>query len=89
MKTMTLRLGHPDGRFNLRISPGRLWPALLLMAACAALALISLRAGALQLSIEQVWAALQGHGSRLNVAVVQQWRLPRVAMALAIGAALA
>ncbi|MBX9296553.1 iron-enterobactin ABC transporter permease [Chromobacterium piscinae] len=88
MKTLELRLGHPDGRFNLRLKLGRLWPALLLMAACAALALMSLRAGALHLSLEQVWNALQGRGSRLEVAVVQQWRLPRVAMALAIGAAL-
>ncbi|AXE31723.1 iron-enterobactin ABC transporter permease [Chromobacterium phragmitis] len=88
MKTTALRLGRPDGRFNLRIHPGRLWPALLMMAACAVLALLSLRAGALHLSVEQVWAALQGQGSRLNVAVVQQWRLPRVAMALVIGAAL-
>lgn len=88
MKPAVLSWGSLDGRCNGRLALGGLWTCLLLAAACAALAAMSLRAGALPMSLEQVWQALQGQGGRLEVAVVQQWRLPRVLMALVVGAAL-
>ena len=88
MKPAVWQWGDPDGACNGRMALGGLWTGLLLAAACAALAVLSLRAGALPLSLEQLWQALQGQGGRLEVAVVQQWRSPRVLMALVVGAAL-
>ncbi|MBS0847638.1 iron-enterobactin ABC transporter permease [Citrobacter sp. JGM124] len=52
------------------------------------LALWSLRSGTVTLSFEQVFQALEGEGSRNITMLVTQWRLPRVTMAIVIGAAL-
>ncbi|AVJ18694.1 iron ABC transporter permease [Serratia sp. MYb239] len=61
---------------------------LLLTAACAALAVYALGAGTLSLSAAQVIDALRGEGPANLAVIVTQWRLPRVVMALLLGAAL-
>ncbi|PAA97991.1 iron-enterobactin ABC transporter permease [Serratia sp. JSRIV001] len=62
--------------------------ALLLLFACLALAVYALGSGTLQLSAAQVIDALRGEGPANLAVIVTQWRLPRVAMALLLGAAL-
>ncbi len=62
--------------------------ALLLLLACLALAIYALGSGTLQLSATQVIDALSGEGPANLSVIVTQWRLPRVAMALLLGAAL-
>lgn len=61
---------------------------LLLMMGCLAVGLWSLRSGAVTLETQQILAALLGDAPRSITLVVTQWRLPRVLMALLIGAAL-
>ena len=61
---------------------------LLLVAACLVLTLLSLRSGAVTLEFSQIFAALFGDAPRAITLVVTEWRLPRVLMALLIGAAL-
>lgn len=72
------------------IAPSRrlLASCLLLVAACALLTLLSLRSGAVTLEFSQIIAALFGDAPRAITMVVTEWRLPRVMMALLIGAAL-
>lgn len=62
--------------------------ALVLLLACLALAVYALGSGTLQLSATQVIDALRGEGPANLSVIVTQWRLPRVAMALFLGAAL-
>lgn len=61
----------------------------LLTLLCAALAIYGLGSGTLSLSPAQVIDALRGEGPRNLIVIVTQWRLPRVVMALILGAALA
>ena len=61
---------------------------LLLMVGCLFFALWGLRSGAVTLEISQIIAALTGDEPRSLTMVVTEWRLPRVLMALLIGAAL-
>jgi len=56
---------------------------------CAALAVYGLGSGTLYLTPWQVINALRGEGPHNLTVIVTQWRLPRVAMALILGAALA
>jgi iron complex transport system permease protein len=60
----------------------------LLIAASLVIALWGLRSGAVTLELNQVIAALLGDAPRNVTLVVTEWRLPRVLMALLIGAAL-
>lgn len=62
--------------------------ALLLLCVCLALAVYALASGTLQLSAMQVLDALRGEGPANLAVIVTQWRLPRVALALLLGAAL-
>lgn len=62
--------------------------ALLLLLVCLALAVYALGSGTLQLSATQVIDALRGEGPANLTVIVTQWRLPRVTMALLLGAAL-
>ncbi|MFI8416732.1 iron-enterobactin ABC transporter permease [Serratia sp. NPDC078593] len=62
--------------------------ALLLLVACVMLAIYALGSGTLSLSAMQVIDALHGEGPANLTVIVSQWRLPRVAMALLLGAAL-
>lgn len=61
---------------------------LLLTVGCLIFALWGLRSGAVTLEIPQIIAALTGDAPRSLTMVVTEWRLPRVLMALLIGAAL-
>ncbi|KNC93188.1 iron-enterobactin ABC transporter permease [Trabulsiella odontotermitis] len=72
------------------IAPSRrlVFSCLLLVAASLMVALWGLRSGAVTLALNQVVAALLGDAPRNVTLVVTEWRLPRVVMALLIGAAL-
>ncbi len=59
-----------------------------LVLACALLAWLALTRGALPIGGEQIWQALRGQGAANIQLIVVQWRLPRLLMALLIGAAL-
>ncbi|MCS2153362.1 iron-enterobactin ABC transporter permease [Scandinavium goeteborgense] len=60
----------------------------LLIVASLAISLWSLRSGVVTLDVSQVIAALFGDAPRNVTMVVIEWRLPRVLMALLVGAAL-
>ncbi|WP_413723534.1 iron-enterobactin ABC transporter permease [Sodalis sp. RH24] len=60
----------------------------ILLLACLALAIYALGAGSLPLPARQVVDALRGAAAHNIQVIVTQWRLPRVAMALLLGAAL-
>ncbi|MFJ3457276.1 iron-enterobactin ABC transporter permease [Scandinavium goeteborgense] len=60
----------------------------LLIVASLAISLWSLRSGVVTLDVSQVIAALFGDAPRNVTMVVTEWRLPRVLMALLVGAAL-
>jgi iron complex transport system permease protein len=60
----------------------------LLIVASLAISLWSLRSGVVTLDVRQVIAALFGDAPRNVTMVVTEWRLPRVLMALLVGAAL-
>ncbi|SUX74999.1 iron-enterobactin transporter membrane protein [Citrobacter freundii] len=62
--------------------------SLLLVVSCLAVGLWSLRSGVVTLETQQIIAALLGDAPRSITLVVTEWRLPRVLMALLIGAAL-
>lgn len=62
--------------------------SLLLVAGCLVIGLWSLRSGVVTLETQQIIAALLGDAPRSITTVVTEWRLPRVLMALLIGAAL-
>ncbi len=61
---------------------------LVLMAASLLISLLGLAQGPVPLTIDQVFSALFGDAPRNVAMVVNEWRLPRVLMALLIGAAL-
>nr|WP_318382769.1 iron-enterobactin ABC transporter permease [uncultured Enterobacter sp.] len=60
----------------------------LLALASVLVALWSLKSGAVPLSVSQIFDAFTGHAPRGIALVVNEWRLPRVLMALLVGAAL-
>ncbi|MGN7974199.1 iron-enterobactin ABC transporter permease [Serratia sp. 22264] len=62
--------------------------ASMLALACGVLAIYALGSGSLSLSATQVIDALLGKGPANLTVIVTQWRLPRVTMALLLGAAL-
>ncbi|WP_312997942.1 iron-enterobactin ABC transporter permease [Leclercia sp.] len=61
---------------------------LMLILVSLGVALFSLRSGAVALDFNQVFNALTGSAPRNITMVVTEWRLPRVMMALLVGAAL-
>ncbi|TCW00467.1 iron complex transport system permease protein [Biostraticola tofi] len=71
-----------------RLRPAQLMGCCLLAAVCVLMSLTALGSGALELPFSQVMAALFGKAPANVVLIVTQWRLPRVAMALILGAAL-
>ena len=72
------------------IAPSRrlILSCLLLLVASVLVSLWGLGTGLVPLSVEQVISALLGDAPRNVAMVVTEWRLPRVLMALLIGAAL-
>ncbi|EIC84583.1 iron-enterobactin ABC transporter permease [Serratia sp. M24T3] len=65
-----------------------LFIALSLVLCCLVLAVYALGSGALSLTAHQVIDALRGEGPHNLSIIVTQWRLPRVTIALIVGAAL-
>jgi iron complex transport system permease protein len=61
---------------------------ILLVAALVVASLLAVAVGAVRLSLGDVWRALGGSGDATAVAIVRGVRLPRVALALLVGAAL-
>ncbi|MEZ3500174.1 iron-enterobactin ABC transporter permease [Pantoea sp. KPR_PJ] len=59
-----------------------------LLALCALLAFLGVTRGALPVTAEQLWQLVKGDAARNVQLIVLEWRLPRVTMALLIGAAL-
>lgn len=86
--TAIVLLGSRNGRFSWRLRRRDLVVAMLLVAASLCLAVLALRSGSLALGTRDVVAALRGEASQQVATVVLQWRLPRVLMALVLGAAL-
>lgn len=72
------------------IAPSRrlILSCLLLVLASLMTALFSLRSGVVTLEFSQIFSALFGDAPRNVTLVVTEWRLPRVLMALLVGAAL-
>ena len=72
------------------IAPSRRLVASCLLMVIAALLLAAwgLRSGTVMLTFTQVFDALSGTAPRAMQLVVMEWRLPRVLMALVVGAAL-
>ncbi|MDK9603380.1 iron-enterobactin ABC transporter permease [Lelliottia wanjuensis] len=72
------------------MAPSRrlVFSCLLLVAASLLIAVWSLRSGAVTLDFSQVFNALTGSAPRNITMVVTEWRLPRVVMAILVGAAL-
>ncbi|AVY99930.1 iron-enterobactin ABC transporter permease [Lelliottia sp. WB101] len=72
------------------MAPSRrlVFSCLLLVAASLLIAVWSLRSGAVTLDFSQVFNALTGSAPRNITMVVTEWRLPRVMMAILVGAAL-
>lgn len=72
------------------MAPSRrlVFSCLLLVAASLLIAVWSLRSGAVPLDFSQVLNALTGSAPRNITMVVTEWRLPRVMMAILVGAAL-
>ncbi|MFI7597367.1 FecCD family ABC transporter permease [Actinoplanes sp. NPDC049681] len=82
---LTVRAGrHVSGR--LAVKPAVV--CLLLTAGALAVAVLALGTGEFTLTPGQVVQALAGEGTRAARLVVVEWRLPRVLLALIIGAAL-
>ncbi|MCX7204376.1 MAG: iron-enterobactin ABC transporter permease [Proteobacteria bacterium] len=84
----SILIGKPDGVINFRLNFAGLRLAFILALACLLLGMMALKLGALSFSNAEVFAALKGEGSSRAMIVINQWRLPRVLMALVIGAAL-
>jgi len=72
------------------MAPSRrlVFSCLLLVLVSLAVAIVSLQSGAVTLDMSQVFNALTGSAPRNITMVVTEWRLPRVMMALLVGAAL-
>ena len=62
--------------------------AIWLLGACALLAFFGVTRGALPVTGAQLWQLVTGEAARNVQLIVLEWRLPRVAMALLLGAAL-
>lgn len=82
-------LGSPDAAINLPLAPAALGGSLLLAIACLLLSWLALRSGSLALDDGSLLQALRGQADARTATVLLHWRLPRVVLALALGAALA
>jgi iron complex transport system permease protein len=77
-----------SGRVSFRLDSRALILALVLLSLIAALAVLSLLSGKYPIALPQVFWALAGQGDAMMRMIVVEWRLPRVALALLLGAAL-
>lgn len=62
--------------------------SIVLLVACLLLAFLGVTRGTLPISAEQLWQVINGDAARNIQLIVIEWRMPRVLMALLIGAAL-
>ncbi|PQZ98160.1 iron ABC transporter permease [Arthrobacter sp. MYb224] len=81
-------LSSPGGRFSLRVQRRSIIVCAIFIALGLVLALWALATGEITFSATELLRALLGTGSSSSELVVLSWRLPRVVMALALGAAL-
>jgi ABC-type enterobactin transport system permease subunit len=86
--TDTLLIGTPHGRFNFRLNKRPLVVGFILLALCLVVSGTALQLGSIDISSTEVLQALAGQGPDNVYMIVTQWRLPRVLMALVLGAAL-
>ena len=63
--------------------------AAVVSALIGAVAIVSLRVGSLTLSLQEISDTLAGGGTRASRLLILTWRLPRILLAIAAGAALA
>lgn len=84
--SLVLRLR--SGRLSLRLDGRTLIPTLVLLGLIASLAALSLLSGKYPIAPAQVLWALAGRGEDMVRMIVVEWRLPRVALAILLGAAL-
>lgn len=82
----TVRLS--SGRLSLRLDARMLAVLLVLLALIACLAALSLLSGTYPIALVDVLKALAGKGEDMVRMIVVEWRLPRVALAVLLGAAL-
>ncbi|WP_240773766.1 iron chelate uptake ABC transporter family permease subunit [Plantibacter sp. M259] len=76
------------GRLSVIVGMRRAIATFVLVAAAAAVAVVSLGSGDFVVPIPDVIATVLGGGTRKTQLVVLDWRMPRVLLALALGAAL-
>lgn len=88
MSASTILIGRAEGWLNLRLNARVLWVNLAILLLAMLLALSALCYGTLHITPLQVWHALCGEGPPGFITVIGQWRAPRVAMALVLGAGL-
>lgn len=84
--TATLRLF--GDQFSLRLHRRRLLTGLALLALIMFVAIASLTSGSYPIAIPDVLRALSGEGEDMVRTIVIEWRLPRVLLAILLGAAL-
>jgi iron complex transport system permease protein len=77
-----------SGRISFRLDGRALILALVLLSLIASLAALSLLSGTYPISLPQVFWALAGEGDAMMRMIVVEWRLPRVVLAILLGAAL-
>jgi len=85
-RTVVLRTA--GGRFSVRFGLRSALVTALLAAVALGLAIVALGIGEFTVSVPDVVSALLGHGTGAVHMVVVEWRLPRVLLALLLGAAM-
>lgn len=88
LRNRTIFLGNLDGRFSVRVPLRHVIVSGLLVVSALALAVFALQLGTLPLSLADIMSALTGQATPRITMIVVDWRLPRITMALVIGAAL-
>ncbi|WP_101608889.1 iron chelate uptake ABC transporter family permease subunit [Amycolatopsis sp. BJA-103] len=78
-----------SGRISVRLHRRTVWVAVVLVVLCFAVVLASLLSGNYPIGMSDVFRALGGHGTLQQRYFVNDVRLPRVLVALLVGAALA
>ncbi|WP_202879027.1 MULTISPECIES: iron chelate uptake ABC transporter family permease subunit [Corynebacterium] len=75
-------------RWSVLLSARTLAVTLALAAVCAVLMFFAIGVGGSSLSYADVWNVLTGHGTRSQRLVILEWRMPRILLAVIVGAAL-
>ncbi len=88
MRNRTLLIGSLDGRFNARVPLRNIIVSCILAVAALFLSVFALRLGTIPISLADMMSALVGRATPRIIMIIVEWRLPRITMALIIGAAL-